>query len=288
MLRREMAIFERFSMKGRTAFITGAGQGIGRATVTAFAEAGADLVLAGISLYKPKDSEAQLRAAAQEAEKLGVKAIYSVTDMRERDQVQATMDKALSAFGKVDALVNGVGGGLIEGPFLDVPDERWVNTYHENVMTAVLGSKIVGAHMVERGYGAIVNYSSLDGRGPTPLAAHYASSKAAVANLTETAAAELGPLGVRVNCIAPYVVKTENMINFFLNPNPGAEEQVSAMAPLRRLGNPDEMAAVALFLCSDAASYVTGQVIHVSGGAMPGSHLHVDRDPADVPGLGYS
>ena len=153
-------------------------------------------------------------------------------------------------------------------------------------MTAVLGCKIVGAHMIEQQSGTIVNYSSLDGRGPTPMASHYAAAKAAVANLTETFAAELGPFGIRVNCIVPYVIKTENMVNHVLARIPGSEEEAAAKAPLGRLGNPDEVAAVALFLSSDASSYITGQVIHVSGGALPGSHIHPKRKTGDLPGLG--
>lgn len=279
-----MSFMDRYYMKGKTAIVTGSGQGIGRATVTAFAEAGANVVLAGMNIFRPEESEEQLNGVARDLEKLGAKTLPIVVDMRNESEVQAMLDRALSTFGQVDALVNNVAGGVVEGPFLGVTQELLEDTLRENFVTAFLGCRIVGNHMAERRSGAIVNFSSLDGLGPTPLVISYAASKAAVASLTYTSAAELAPYGIRVNCIAPYLILTEN-VQRSLQQHPELEGPGKAKAMLGRFGRPDEIAALALFLSSDAASYITGQVIHCSGGALPGSSVRAGT--RETPGLGY-
>ena len=279
-----MGFMDRYYLTGKTAIVTGSGQGIGKATVTAFAEAGANVVLAGMNIFSPEESEEQLNGVARDLEKLGAKTLPIVIDMRNEDEVEAMLEKALSAFGQVDVHVNNVAGGVIEGPFLGVTQQLLEDTIKENFTTAFLGCRIVGAHMAERRSGAIVNFTSLDGRGPTPLVASYAASKAAVVSLTQTVAAELGPYGVRVNAVAPYLTLTEN-ITRGIERNPEAAAEGAAKAMLGRFGRTDEMAALVLFLASDASSYITGQIIHCSGGALPGSSVRLGT--RHTPGLAY-
>ena len=200
-----MTVLDRFSLEGTTAIVTGGGFGIGRATAIALAEAGANLVLAGIDFRNQAESEPQLKDTVAELHKLGAEATYVIADMCIRSDVEAMLDKALKTFGKVDILVNNAGGPrgkpdqAWEAPFVDLSDEAWDVAIRNNIMSTALCGSIVGTHMVERKSGAIVNFSSGDGLGPTPGAAHYAASKAAVVNLTETMAVELGPSGIRVN-----------------------------------------------------------------------------------------
>ena len=204
-----MNVLDRFSLKGTVAIVTGSGYGIGRATAIALAEAGADLVVAGIDIRDRAKSESQLKGTVEELQKLGREATYVVADASKRSDVEAMLDKALKTFGKVDILVNNAGGPrgkpgqAWETPFVDLSDEVWDVAIGNNLLSTALCGSIIGAHMIKRKSGAIVNFSSGDGLGPTPGAAHYAAAKAASCNLTETMAAELGPSGIRVNCIAP-------------------------------------------------------------------------------------
>ena len=270
-----MTVLDRFSLEGTTAIVTGGGFGIGKATAIALAEAGANLVLAGIDIRNQAKSEPQLKATVVELQKLGIEATYVVADVCNRSDVKATLDHALKTFGKVDILVNNAGGprgkpGQVwETPFVDLSDEVWDVAIRNNIMSTALCGSIVGAHMIERKSGAIVNFSSGDGLGPTPGAAHYAASKAAVVNLTETMAVELGPSGIRVNAIAPGRI-------YHTPPSPQEESLYISWCPLRRLGVDNDIASVVVFLAGDAAGWITGQTIDVSGGTGPRHHMSSD------------
>ena len=261
-----MAILDRFSLTGKVAIVTGAGQGIGRAIATAFAEAGANVVLAGMNVKDPEASESQLRGVAADLEKLGVTTLPIVVDMRRPQDVQDMVREAIAAFGKIDILVNNVGGtGLT--PSIELSEEAWDAGIEENISTTFLGCRYVGAHMAKRRAGAIVNISSMDGRRPALHRAHYGAGKAGVINLTETVAAELGPFGVRVNGIAPTWVMTEWMRSQW-DEDPEKERMAVATIPMGRGARPAEIAALAVFLASDASSYVTGETINITGGAL--------------------
>ena len=272
-----MTVMDRFSLKGTTAIVTGGGYGIGKATAIALAEAGANLVLAGVDIRNLDrvKSEAHLKNTVEELRRLGSEATYVVADVCNRSDVEATLDKALKTFGKVDILVNNAGGprgkhGQIwETPFVDLTDEVWEVTIRNNLISTALCGSIIGAHMIDRKSGAIVNFSSGDGLGPTPGAAHYAAAKAAVCNLTETMAVELGPSGIRVNCIAPGRI-------YHTPPSAEEESLYISWCPLRRIGVDNDIVSVVVFLVGDAAGWITGQTIDVSGGTGPRHHMSSD------------
>jgi NAD(P)-dependent dehydrogenase (short-subunit alcohol dehydrogenase family) len=217
-----------------------------------------------MNMYKPEESENQLQGVASELGKLGARTLCAVTDMRKSADVEALAEKALKAFGKVDILVNNV-GGTFSVPFLELSEGGWDAVIRENLKTTFLGCHVVGAHMAQQRSGAIVNIASIDGRGPAPHRAHYGAAKAGVISLTQTLAAELAPSGVRVNAIAPHFVKTAGLAHL-LAQDPEKEKRAIASMPLGRLGAPEDVAALALFLASDAASFITGETINLTGG----------------------
>ena len=271
-----MGVLDLFKLEGKTAIITGAGQGIGRGIATGLAEAGANVVLAGVNVKTPERSEPELRELADELSALGVRALPVVTEMRNEADVAALVERAAGEFGGVDVMVNNVGGGTIPTPLLKLSPEHWRENVRENVNTTFLGCRIAGAHMAERGSGTIVNLAAIAGIGPSPYYAHYAAAKAGVISITRTFAAELAP-AVRVNAIIPYLIRT-GTVNAAMQADPALEAEALSMTPLGRLGTPVEVASLALFLASDASSYITGQSVRLTGGAQPGSNLSV-TDP---------
>ena len=261
-----MSILDRFSLDGRVAVVSGPGQGIGRAIALAMAEAGADVVLAGINVENPAASEAELAEAVAQIEERGRRALPVTVDMRDAEGVQGLVAKAVEAFGKVDVMVNNVGGTGLE-PTLGLSEETWNLGIETNLTTTFMGCRYAGEHMAERGSGAIVNISSMDGRRPALHRAAYGAGKAGVISLTETAAEELGPYGIRVNAIAPTWVLTERMAQRW-EEDPSKPALAVPTIPLGRGARPDEVAALAVFLASDASSYITGHTIGITGGAL--------------------
>ncbi len=268
-----MSVLDLFSLKGRTTIVTGAGQGIGRAIATAFAEAGSNVVLTGMNVKDPEASETQLRGVAADLEALGGQTLCVVADMRRRDDAESVLAQAVSAFGAVDGLVNNVGGGTVPTPFLELTPQRWNEGLQQNLKTTYLGCRTVGAHMLERGSGAVVNVADIAGIGPLTWYAHYGAPKAGVISITRTLAAELAPQ-VRFNAIVPYLIRTAT-VDAVMKADLALEQKALSRTPLGRLGTPEEVAALALFLVSDASSYITGQAIRLTGGAQPGSNLRV-------------
>ncbi len=268
-----MGVLDLFKLTGKTAIVTGAGQGIGRGIATGFAEAGANVVLAGINVDHPDQSESQLQEVADGLSSLGVKVLPLATEMRNESDVKTLLARVATEFGKVDIMVNNVGGGTIPTPLLELTPERWRASLQENLKTTFLGCRVIGSHMAATGSGAIVNLAAIAGIGPSPAYAHYAAAKAGVISLTKTFAAELAP-EVRVNAIIPYLIRTQT-VDAAMKRNPDLEIEAKGMTPLGRLGTPQEVAALALFLASEGASYVTGQAVRLTGGAQPGSNLSV-------------
>ena len=263
-----MAIdLSRFSLENRTAIITGGSGGIGRACALAFARAGANVVVASL----PPES---IPPVVGEVEGLGVKAIGIAANVADPDQVKSMIEQTSERFGRVDVLVNVAGGSYSRNPFmpefnraplLDLDQKDFMTAYEVNTKTAFLCAKAVVPIMRIHGKGSIINIGSISGRGTKrekPDMAAYGAAKAAVMNLTIHMAHQWGP-EVRVNAIAPGIIDTPR-------PEGTGREQSFAEAmkniALARTGTADEVASVALFLASDAASYVNGAIIDVNGG----------------------
>lgn len=257
----------RFSLEGRTAIITGGSGGIGRACATTFARAGANIVIASL----PPDSIAPV---IEEVEASGVRGLGVAVDVTSAEQVQSMVERTLAKFGGVDVLVNVAGGSYSRNsyvpafkraPLLDLSPEDFMRAYEINTKSAFLCAKAVVPTMKARAKGNIINIGSISGRGTkrerADMAA-YGTAKAAVMNLTVHMAHQWGPQ-VRVNCIAPGIIDTPR-------PEGTTRQELSAEAlkriALGRAGRPEEVAGVALFLASDAASFVSGAVIDVNGG----------------------
>jgi NAD(P)-dependent dehydrogenase (short-subunit alcohol dehydrogenase family) len=237
-------------LEGRRAIITGAARGIGAAIAAAYRREGAELVL----LDREEDS------CAVTAARLGATAM--AVDLGEPAATKAVMQDAIDHLGGVDVLVNNA-GILRFAPLLEITIEDWDATFDINVRAMLVTTQVAARAMIDAGGGAIVNMASMGGKVGSPNQAHYAASKAAVIGLTRVSAMELGRHSIRVNCICPGYVLTE------MGAGTRTPEMVaawSALSPLGRCAEPEEVAAMALFLASDDARYSTGEAFNVAGG----------------------
>ena len=248
-------MLERFRVDGQAAIVTGAGRGIGAACALALAEAGAHMVLAS-------RTESQLAAVAGEVERLGRRAVVAPVDVNDNDAVASLVDRALAELGRVDIVVNNAGGAMPR-PLLDTSPGYLERAFHFNVTSAFVLSKAAVPHMVERGGGAIVNISSTMGRLRDRGMLAYGTAKAALAHMTRLMAADVAPK-VRVNAIAVGSVAT-SALQVVLEDDSMRDEMIRN-TPLRRLGEPEDIALAALYLASPAGSFVTGKVFEVDGG----------------------
>lgn len=244
-------------LTGKTALVTGASRGIGRALAVGLARAGADVVLSA-------RDEALLEQVRGEVEALGRKAVVVAADVTDAAACARLGEEAVAAFGALDVLVNNAGGSSYMGPFTDLRFSGWEKTMRLNVDSIVHLSQVVGRHMVERGSGSVVNVASVAGLTATPFLAAYGASKAAVISLTRTLALEWGPAGVRVNALCPGWTRTD--LNRDLWGNEELAASMVANQGLKRWADVEEMVGPTVFLASDASSYVTGQTLVVDGG----------------------
>ena len=250
-----MALLDKFRLDGQVAVITGAGKGIGAGIARAFAEAGADVVLAA-------RTEADLRAVAEDVEAQGRRAVVQVTDVLEFEQLQQLADVAMAEFGRIDILVNNA-GGFPPKPVFQTTAKEFEAAFRFNVATAFELSRICAPLMVDSaGSGAILNISSIAGHRPAPCFSAYGTAKGALSYLTLELAQEFAPK-VRVNGIAVGSTKTD-ALNTVLNDE--IEQTMVNLTPMARLGEVEDIALGALYLCSPAASYVTGDIQPVNGG----------------------
>lgn len=251
-------VLEQFSLAGKTGIVTGGGQGLGRVFCQAYAEAGADLVIAE---FNPKTGE----EAAEEMRRLGRQALYIQTDVRKKDSVDAMVAQAVAKFGKIDFIMNNAGiAQWVEAEKMSEQD--WRNMMDVNLNGLFFCCQAAGRHMIERREGAIINIASMSGlivNLPQPQSA-YNTSKAAVIHLTKSLAWEWAKYNVRVNAIAPGYMSTPMAQPFFQDPKYGGVWMEAI--PMKRPGEPSELAGVALLLASAASSYMTGATVVVDGG----------------------
>ena len=244
-------------MKGRVVLITGALAGIGRSTALTAASEGYRIVVSGRNTQTGAASETELRA-------LGAEAQFITADVRNENEVQALIEGAAARFGRIDVAVNNAGTEGSPAPIVDQTPEAYAATFETNVLGVLLCMKHELRVMQPQGSGSIVNVSSTMGSRGAPNASLYVASKHAVEGLTKSGALEAAPFGVRVNAVAPGPVET-GMLDRFT----GSQDRKAgllASIPLRRAGKPEEIADAILFLASDKASFVTGQIINVNGG----------------------
>jgi NAD(P)-dependent dehydrogenase (short-subunit alcohol dehydrogenase family) len=237
--------------------ITGALAGIGRATALAFARDGARLVVSG----RRDDAGAAL---VKELRALGAEADFVRADVRREADVKALVDHAVARFGRLDVAVNNAGTEGQPGPLTEQTAETYAATFDTNVLGTVFSLKHELRVMLAQGGGSIVNLSSTMGHRGNANASMYVASKHAVEGLTKTAALEAAAAGVRVNAVAPGPVDTEMLTRF--SGTPDRKSGLAAGVPLKRLGRPEEIAEAIVFLASDKAGFLTGQVIDVNGG----------------------
>src|ERR1700720_1113948 len=244
-------------MSSPIVLITGPLSGIGRATAAAFAKNGASVVASGRREAEGKALEAELRS-------LGAEAAFIRADVRREDDVSSLIDQTVARFGRIDAAVNAAGTEGRPGPVTEQTTESYAATFDTNVLGTLLSMKHELRVMQAQGHGSIVNLSSTTGSKAAPGASVYTASKHAVEGLTKSAALEAAAFGVRVNAVAPGPVETEMLERF----TGGGEKKANFVAgvPLKRAGRPEEIADAIVFVASDKASFVTGQIFGVNGG----------------------
>lgn len=247
---------ELFELDGRVAVITGGTTGLGREIALGYAAAGADVVASS-------RGKEHVDAVAAEIEALGRRTLRVVCDVLDRASIQQLHDSVIAAFGKVDILVNAAGMAK-KAPTLDEDEEEWLKIIDTNLTGTMRACQIFGRTMVNAHYGRIINVASSTAfRGSYQLAA-YGASKSAVASLTRTLAIELAESGVNVNAIAPGVFSTDMSAPMVKDTQRG--EELLIRTPLHRFGRPREVVGPAIFLASEAAGFVTGEVLAVDGG----------------------
>jgi NAD(P)-dependent dehydrogenase (short-subunit alcohol dehydrogenase family) len=269
-------------LSGQTAIVTGAGRagGIGRAIALELARMGADVVvadlpspMAGFEWYETGDRRG-LQAVAEEVAALGVRSLPLPVDVTDPQLVQAMVETTVAEFGRLDILVNNAGAALGAGPVTDMDPSAWRKTIEVNLTGSFLCCQAALRPMVQAGRGGcIVNIASIAGKTPVPWIAPYNASKAGVIAFTQTLAVEVAEHGIRVNAVCPGNIDTELLQAEceFLASMGGitpeeARRSYAEEPPLKRLGRPEDVAAVVGFLVSNAASYITGQAINVDGG----------------------
>lgn len=247
-----------FELTGKVALITGSSRGIGRSIAECMARAGAKVVISS----RKADACA---AVAEELGRAGFEAMAVPCNISRKEELRTLVDTTLETWGRIDVLVCNAATNPVYGPSIEVSDEAFDKILGTNVRSTFWLCNMVLPQMAERGDGAVVLLSSITALTGNPVIGIYGVSKAAEAQLARNLAVEWGPRGIRVNCIAPGLVKTDFARALWENPD--LLKRVEDRTPLRRIGDPDDIGGIATFLASRAARFVTGQVIVADGGA---------------------
>jgi len=241
--------------EGKVALVTGAARGIGQAIVLALAQEGADVVIVDVDLERA-------RRVAQGVKDLGRKAMAVQVDVSQRDAVDGMVSDVVSAFGKIDILVNNA-GIIRRGTFLEHSLADWERVLDVNLGGTFNCTQAVVPLMVKQRAGKIINISSVAGKtGDLASAPSYGTSKGAINTFTKSLARELAPYGINVNAVAPHAIETEMSREW----SEEKRRQIVEAIPMKRLGQPEEVAEAVVFLASDGASFITGQILDVNGG----------------------
>ena len=246
-----------FSLEGKVAIVTGASRGIGRAVAIGLAKAGADVAVAA-------RTASDLESLVGEIDSFGRRAVAFPTDVTDRAQIQDLVDRTLAELGGLQVLVNNAGGTRFRSPLLGLRPDGWDKVMRLNLDAVFNATQIAAGTMVELGGGSIIQMSSVAGLVGEPGLSVYSAAKGGVRLMTQAVAKELAPSGVRINSIAPGWIATD--LNATLRENPDTNRLIEGAIPMGRWGNPEEVVGAAIFLASDASSFVTGTTIVVDGG----------------------
>ena len=244
-------------LEGKVAVVTGAGRGIGRAIAVAMASAGADVAVAS-------RTEPELEAVAEEIRGLGRRPLVVRTDASVEAEMAALVERTVAELGGLDIMVNNAGVAPFLATFLDTRPDGFEKHFGINFWSAVYGTRAAGRIMVEQGSGCVLNLASIDAFMIDPELSYYGAAKAAIVNLTRSTALEWAASRVRVNALAPGWIDTP--MNEAERNDPEAEAKILSAIPMGRWGRPEESAAAAVFLCSPAASFITGETLIIDGG----------------------
>jgi NAD(P)-dependent dehydrogenase (short-subunit alcohol dehydrogenase family) len=257
-----VSIIDRFSLEGQVAVVTGGGRGIGEAIALGMAEAGADIVVAARRTH-------EIEAVADKVRAIGRRALAVTTDMMDIEQVQALAQKTFDEMGALTCWISNAGGADDRVPrtFLEMPERQWDFQMNLNLKAVWTGAQAAGNIMKDNGGGTIINISSQAANRASPFNGPYAVAKSGVNNLTQTLAAEMAPLGIRVNSVSPGPIPTEVFLEF----TGMSEDDIPEMGktfnvPLGRIGRPDDISPACVYLASDASSWMTGHDIMINGG----------------------
>lgn len=245
-----------FQLTDKVAVVTGASKGIGRAIAIGLAEAGADVALLA-------RTESELQEVASVIEDLGRKALPLVTDVTDRANAKASIEKVVDTFGRIDILVNNAGIN-IRKPALDYEEEDWNKIVDVNMKSVFMLSQLVGSYMKEQESGKIISIASMDGYIGATTGVIYGMTKAAVIHMTKVLAIEWGKYNINVNAIGPGYVKTQITAEKLANPE--YMKYVMDRSPIKRIGTFEDMVGATVFLASEASDFMTGQTLLVDGG----------------------
>lgn len=248
---------EMFSLQDKVAIVTGASRGIGRAIALGFAGAGADVVLAA-------RNRSDLEALANDIEATGRRTLVVPTDVTNRDEIRAMVDATRETFGRIDVLVNNAGGTRFVAPVVSLRPEGWDKAMSLNLNSVFHATQMCAQVMLEGGGGSIIQMISVAGLSGAPSLSFYSAAKAGVRLMTQAVAKELAQSGVRLNSIAPGWVATD--LNANLREDEASNAYIESLIPMGRWGRAEEIVGAAIYLASDASSFVTGATIVVDGG----------------------